>query len=137
MGISGRISQERLEKALEQSWGRETSSNPSKWSSDNPAYGQCAVTALVVQDVFLGRLLRVVAISPDEKVSHYYNELPAPKGVVDLTRRQFPKGTTFTAPEYRERDYVLSNPETAARYDILIRKVAANLLRIPQTRGSS
>ncbi len=107
-----------LRRALEASWGSDTSASPEKWSTENAAYGQCAVTALIVQDFLGGRLLRVEAFSKDEKVSHYYNELPDLK-VVDLTRSQFPEGTLFSDPGYRERAYVESFASTVKRYKIL------------------
>src|SRR5262249_295600 len=47
-----------LRRAIERSWTRSTSSDPEHWSEKNPAHGQCAVTALVVQDCLGGELLR-------------------------------------------------------------------------------
>jgi hypothetical protein len=44
-----------LEKALFQAWSLESSS---KWIANNPAAGQCGVTALVVQDRLGGDILR-------------------------------------------------------------------------------
>ena len=115
-----------LQVAVERSWSRETSANPSNWSGNNPAYGQCAVTALIVQEFFGGKLLRVEATSPNERVSHYYNELPDGR-TIDFTRRQFPNGTRFSPPEYRERGYVLSYPQTAAKYEMLWKRVLSRL----------
>lgn len=40
-------------EALIKSWSIETSS---KWTSENPAKGQCGVTALVVQDIYGGKI---------------------------------------------------------------------------------
>lgn len=51
---------------------------------DNVSKGQCAVTALLIQDLFGGKLIR----GECGKVSHYWNELPDGTEV-DLTRRQF------------------------------------------------
>lgn len=42
---------EQIMKALYKSWSSDSSS---KWSQDNPAKGQCGVTALVVNDVLGG-----------------------------------------------------------------------------------
>ncbi len=94
-------------------WTPETSSDPSGWSPDNRAWGQCAVTALVVQDRFGGVLLRTV----NEGASHYWNRLPN-GDEVDLTRDQF---KTWDPGEIVERDrsYVLSFPDTVARYERL------------------
>ena len=112
-----------LKSAIDLSWSAKTSSDSANWSESNRAYGQCAVTALVIQDFFGGKLLRVEASGPQGKVSHYYNQL-RDGNIIDLTRKQFPKGTEFSAPEYREREYVLSYPETASRYEILKNNVS-------------
>lgn len=102
-------------------WSRDTSSDPDHWSLGNPALGQCAVTALVVQDEFGGEMLRAMVMpaagTPDGKaVSHYWNRI-ASDDVVDLTASQFPGGfRAITTVVERGRDYVLSHPETAARY---------------------
>lgn len=50
-----------LEQALQASWCKETSSNP-LWNLRNPAKGQCAVTALVVQDYPEGEIVWTEAI---------------------------------------------------------------------------
>lgn len=106
----------RLGRAIRRAWSADTSA-ADDWSSSNPSLGQCAVTALVVQDAHGGDLIRVV----NEGVSHYYNRLP--NGVeIDLTRDQF-QSWAPSEPEERSRDYVLSFEPTAARYEILRRRV--------------
>lgn len=97
---------------IRSAWSAETSADPS-WTIGNPALGQCAVTALVVQDRYGGELLRVV----NRGASHYFNRLP--NGVeVDLTREQF-VGWEPSKPEIRTREYVLSFEPTRVRYDLL------------------
>lgn len=112
-----------LKLTIDQAWSAQTSADRANWSESNRSYGQCAVTALVIQDFFGGKLLRVEASGPSGNVSHYYNQL-RDGNVVDLTRKQFPEGTKFSSSQYREREYVLSYPETASRYEILKDKVA-------------
>jgi len=63
---------ELLAETLERAWSRETSADPEQWTPDNPAWGQCAVTALVVQDGFGGELVRATV----DDASHYWNRLP-------------------------------------------------------------
>ncbi len=46
------VKEKRIYEALIRSWSIETSS---KWTTENPAKGQCGVTALVVQDIYGGR----------------------------------------------------------------------------------
>lgn len=98
---------------IRRSWGADTSASDA-WSEANPALGQCAVTALVIQDHLGGVLLRCTVGG----VSHYWNQLFV--GVeVDLTFEQFPEDSRRENTITRDRDYVLSFPETVARYDIL------------------
>ena len=107
--------------AVERAWTRETSSAPEAWSPANPAFGQCAVTALVVQDFYGGSLLRVQV----GDVSHYWNVLPDGTEL-DLTRQQFGGEIETSGSELRDRAYVLSFPETARRYGILRARVDAS-----------
>lgn len=105
-----------LVHALQMSWDGRTSGDPD-WSPEAPTRGQCAVSALVIQDEMGGDLVRAVV----EGVSHYWNRLPN-GSEVDVTRGQFehwcPVGLTV-----RDRGYVLSSPDTAARYSLLRRRV--------------
>jgi len=107
-------------RALARSWSRDTSAVPDVWSEKTPALGQCAVSALVVQDLFGGELLRCdVGLT-----SHYWNGLPT-GGEVDLTRHQFGSDFHPRSVENRSRDYVLSFPNTRTRYAKLRRRVTA------------
>lgn len=109
----------RLLDAIKSSWSRDTSYDPDAWSSDNPAWGQCAVAALVVQDYLGGDLLRVT----DGHVTHYWNRVES--GDVDLTLVQFSSTPAWTSsPEVIERAYVLSWPDTRVRYNRLRDRVA-------------
>ena len=111
-----------LQRAVEAAWTRDTSSDPERWSSDNPAFGQCAVTALVMQDFLGGTLLRTVV----GDISHYWNELPTGEEL-DLTRRQFGDHYVPEGREHRDRGYVLSYSETQRRYARLCERVADQL----------
>ncbi|OHA48911.1 MAG: hypothetical protein A2806_04430 [Candidatus Terrybacteria bacterium RIFCSPHIGHO2_01_FULL_48_17] len=110
---------------LERAWSRATSADPHNWSRKNPAWGQCAVTACIVQDQFGGTLLRVNVFVPEvsEPISHYFNQLPD-GSVIDLTRKQFPDGALFSPPQERTRQYVL-DPKftTRKRYMLLKRRL--------------
>jgi hypothetical protein len=101
--------------AIRQSWGRETSQD-STWSDENPASGQCAITALIVQDFYGGDLVRAKV----GEISHYWNLVDGKS--IDLTREQF---TSFEPGlmERRDRSYVLSFPATERRYSILKKRV--------------
>lgn len=122
----------KLEEALRHSWCAETSTDSKNWSEENPSYGQCAVTALIVQDYLGGKLLWAQAELPNGNTdSHYFNLIENKE--VDLTREQFPEGTTIPKgiPKPKEfkttRDYVLSYEPTKERYELLKDIVEKNL----------
>ena len=126
--------------ALYKSWDAETSADPVNWDETSPAWGQCATTALVVQDYLGGWLLRgSLEKVPDPKVaamrSHYWNRLPSGHEA-DLTERQFhPSQKAHIAPgELRTREYVLSNVETARRYALLKARVGQFLPPSPSRK---
>ena len=121
-----------LEEVLSKSWTKETSSDPENWNGDNPAYGQCAVTALIVNDYLGGEMVWAEAKLPDGKgISHYFNLIDEQE--VDLTRRQFPEGTIIHGGVEKKkqyastRDYVLSFPVTQQRYLLLKQQVEENI----------
>ena len=81
----------RIREALETAWSLETAK---QWSSENPANGQCNVTAAVIHDLYGGEILR----TRYPTVWHYYNRIDGRR--VDLTDSQFSRpGARFEAPE--------------------------------------
>lgn len=113
-----------LERALADSWSRETSADPAAWTADNAAWGQCAVSALIVQD-YLGGELRRGEVGP---ISHYWNVLPSGEEI-DVTRHQFADDVEIAHVEPRTREYLLSHADTARRYVALARAVRASIQR--------
>lgn len=107
-----------LYTALRKSWRQDTAVRPMKWLPHIPSTGQCAVTALVVQDYMGGDLLRVINLGD----SHYFNRLPDGHEV-DFTRGQFWEWAPEDEPIVRDRDYVLENESTRRRYDTLATRV--------------
>jgi hypothetical protein len=111
-----------LESYLRRSWSALTSSDE-KWTEENPALGQCAVTALVVQDYLGGEIINIKAITPNGEVSHYYNIINGK--IVDITIDQFDNSVTFYDEKTSKggyqslRDYCLSFEDTAKRYALL------------------
>ena len=65
---------------LREAWSAETSG---KWRPDNPAAGQCSVTALVVQDELGGEILKTDVAG----AWHFYNRIDGRR--VDFTMSQF------------------------------------------------
>lgn len=119
---------EELAEFLRQCWERETSYDPTRWSPDNRAWGQCAVTALIVQDLLGGDLLR----GSVNGVEHYWNRLPD-LSEVDLTRHQFGHSARAQEPSTVLREYVLGYPDTRRRYDRLVDIVLKKLETQPAT----
>jgi len=71
---------ERLRDRLERAWSAETST---LWTADNPARGQCSVTALAVQKLCGGDILKThTAAGP-----HFYNRIDGER--FDFTAAQF------------------------------------------------
>jgi hypothetical protein len=116
-----------LEMAIEKSWSQQTSYY-SNWSPTNPAYGQCAVTALIVQDHLGGDLVRQV-ITPGQ--AHFWNQLNDGTKV-DLTERQFVLSPAIREPATTSpvRQRLLAYQPTAARYQLLKAAVDKNLLEM-------
>jgi hypothetical protein len=65
---------------LRSAWSTETST---KWRPDNPACGQCSVTALVTQDLLGGDILKTSI----EGQWHFYNRIAGRR--LDFTESQF------------------------------------------------
>lgn len=113
----------KLELILRQSWNKKTCCNSFKdnWDSANPSLGQCAVTALIVNDFCGGQIMRCMTSTG----SHYYNLI---KGqIIDLTREQFgDEEPLYNEGSERTRDYLLSNLDTKERYLLLLKRVKHN-----------
>ena len=79
------ISNDRLISALKEAWSFKSST---KWKKDNPALGQCGVTALVVRDYLGGEILKTKVVKPEaEAIWHYYNLINDKP--IDFTCSQF------------------------------------------------
>ncbi|WKX23017.1 MULTISPECIES: hypothetical protein [unclassified Streptomyces] len=80
-----------IERAVRDSWSAETCTPEfrSQWTADNPARDQCGVTAMVLNDLLGGELIRGEVHVAGERVDyHWWNRL-GPDLEVDLTREQF------------------------------------------------
>lgn len=118
----------RLHEALLHAWSRETAfpAFRDKWSSSNPAAGQCNITAMIVHDLFGGTIHRVRL---EGGMTHYFNKID---GIyVDLTSSQFLDyaGECPLEPNTeRGREKCGSSPDTWNRYRLLIDNINAWLL---------
>jgi hypothetical protein len=109
---------EQLVTQLRFSWSLNTSASPKTWSPGNPSIGQCAVSALIIQDILGGKIVRCIAVSDDTQVSHYFNELTNGQ-ILDSTISQFSAETYFIDKKLSSREYLLSNNDTLKRYTLL------------------
>ncbi|MCI0386280.1 hypothetical protein [Streptomyces sp. CNQ085] len=96
-----------IDRALRASWSADTC-HPSditrtEWSPDNPAWGHCDITSLVVNDLLGGELVvGEVFRGGEQEGYHWWNRLP--NGVeLDLTREQFIRGEAVTGGRPVER----------------------------------
>jgi len=102
------------EGAIRAAWGRDTSDDPEEWSEQNPARGQCAVTALLVRELFGGEILVANVLRDGRRVErHAWNRLPSGLAL-DLTREQFVHGELFGEAAPEEPLLTRRNPERLA-----------------------
>lgn len=102
--------------ALYRSWGKDTAyrQDAENWSEDNPALGQCAVTALLFNELFGGKIYSGVA---DNGVVHYWNRRLGIKR--DFTKQQFKERLVFRNVKKWDREELLSTGNVRERYNIL------------------
>jgi hypothetical protein len=118
------VKENQLSSIFNKIWSAETSASPSDWTAENPSWGQCAVTALLVQDILGGEIVWAEAeLADGRKISHYKNLVDGRE--IDFTNQQFPPETTIpvgvpkTKTYSSTRDYVLSYEPTRKRYELL------------------
>jgi hypothetical protein len=104
--------------SIQRAWCRGTSFWPETWAPANPAHGQCAVTALVVQDLIGGDIWR----GRVEFLPHYWNHVDGQS--IDLTLCQFPRGSRRFPDVPVNRDRLLADPSTLIRYQLLKSRLA-------------
>ena len=113
-----------LKQLLMESWLLETCSPGlrDKWHEENPSLGQCAITSLIVNDFFGGKIMRCMASTG----SHYYNIID--DEIIDLTKEQFlGEIPDYEKGEERTREYLLSNKDTNNRYLLLNKILRENI----------
>jgi putative hydrolase of the HAD superfamily len=117
------IELKKLKYLLSKLWSKETCFPElyEKWSNRLSSLGQCAVTALIVQDFFGGEILYC------KHLQHFWNLLPD-GSEVDLTRSQFKESEKICVDGIVTRDYILDSIEakkanTKERYIYLKNKL--------------
>jgi hypothetical protein len=101
----GRFLPETVKAAIRASWSIETCdpTDVAQWTPANPSRGQCAVTALVLHDLFGGELLEAEVHFRDgsRQGFHYWNRVDGVE--VDLTREQFSTLEVIQEPHVIDR----------------------------------
>ncbi|MEI7030915.1 YunG family protein [Streptomyces pratensis] len=120
-----------IERALRSSWSAETCTPEyrARWSPDNPARDQCGVTAMVLNDLLGGELIRgEVHVGGVRTDYHWWNRLGA--GVeIDLTREQFGPEEVVTGGVVIARPPVAEWRRLREEYALLRARVAERLGR--------
>jgi hypothetical protein len=92
-----------LQSVLERAWSIETSS---KWLPDDPARGQCSVTALVVQDILGGDIVKTDV----DGAWHFYNMIGDMRR--DFSESQFASPVFYAdLPSSRDEAFSDTSPE--------------------------
>ena len=100
-------------------WAKETAypSCQAEWVPNDPSYGQCAITAMLVYDMFGGSIHR---IRVDGGGTHYFNKLDG--HYIDLTINQFDLYNIPIEYEPNEeipREHCGTNADTLTRFNLL------------------
>jgi hypothetical protein len=109
---------------LRKAWCKETAyrSCQAEWVETDPTYGQCAITAMLVYDMFGGTIHR---IRNNSGGTHYFNKIDG--YYIDLTREQFDLyniPVEYEPNEEMDRKYCGKNADTAKRYQLLIERIS-------------
>lgn len=98
-------------------WCRETCAPRMRdqWTPENRTYGQCSITAFLVQDIFGGE---VKGILLDDGNYHCYNVVDG--HVFDLTSEQFDRALTYSPDDkIQRREDHFRKEEKKERYSCL------------------
>lgn len=111
---------------LLKAWSRETAypsaqKDPEYNKSNDPTYGQCAITATLVYDMFGGTIHK---IKVNGGGTHYFNKIN--DHYIDLTRDQFDLYNipiNYEPNETIDREYCGKNADTLKRFNLLKQKI--------------
>lgn len=116
---------------LRQAWTADTSSIPIQWKPDNPAWGQCAVTAILVNCFVGGLIIRGLM---NHGRTHYWNISKTGESF-DLTREQFSELHIVDATVV-DADSLLADDDFSYRYTKMLQNLAkVTIDAIPPSGG--
>lgn len=122
-----------VERALRASWSRDTSDDPDGWSTDNPALGQCAVSAIVLRAIYGGDIVIATVLdrhgerTPD---GHAWNVLPDGRSV-DVSFDQFRDGERLDTPVVTE-PVIEGDPRRPHRLAERVSRLLAVAIELPE-----
>jgi hypothetical protein len=116
-------------KAVKNAWGKDTAyhKDAERWTNKNPSIGQCAVTALVINHFFGGKIIS--GVSSDGAV-HFWNRILGFK--IDLTKSQFEGKKKFANLRVWNANDLILTGNVEKRYQALLRRTCDFL-----TKGAS
>jgi len=114
-----------LYNILRECWCKETAypSCQAEWVPNDPSYGQCAITAMLVYDMFGGTIHRIRVSGGGG--THYFNKINGQ--YLDLTVEQFDLyniPVNYEPNEEMDRKYCGKNKDTQKRFELLIKRIA-------------
>lgn len=116
MGSSPVVDVKQVSKALENAWSKESST---LWKPENPAAGQCGVSALVAHDWLGGQILK----TRYQDLWHFYNRIDGRR--IDFTECQFAEPIVYD-DVISDRDEAFSDTN-AVQYTYLSAAVKSGL----------
>ena len=119
---------------LSECWSAETCAPRmrSEWSPENRTYGQCSITAFLLQDIYGGE---VYGVPLEDGNFHCYNK--AGGCVFDLTSEQFGENMLdYSGCPEQFREIHFAKEEKRLRYELLKQKLEAVLSDRPDSGHS-
>lgn len=112
-----------LYNILRECWCKDTAypSCQAEWVPNDPSFGQCAITAMLVYDMFGGTIHR---IRVNGGGTHYFNKINGQ--YLDLTIEQFDLyniPVNYEPNEEMDRKYCGKNADTQKRFELLIKRI--------------
>lgn len=121
-----------VEQALRASWTMETSDDPHSWSPENPALGQCAVSALVIRALYGGDIVIATVLDRDGERTpdgHAWNVLPSGEQV-DFSFDQFLDGEGL-GPEIVTEPVIDGDPQRAHMLADRVSRILGVAIHLP------
>lgn len=113
---------EQVVRGLRYSFQQDTSESPEIWTETFASTGHCHVVSLLLKELFGGYIVRGIV---NGSIIHYWNIIDDVS--IDATFDQFTKVESIT--DIVDATFEIPNETTAAKLDILWRRLMANLIQ--------